>query len=1052
MARMDPILRHAITPPVFDRGKFHRARLVDEIHANTPRKLIVIAAPAGYGKTTLLADFTAHTDSRACWVRLTEADQDVMRLDRTLLASLERRYRRLRGKLNLESLIGSEPEALARILAELIEEHIDETFVIILDDIHLMNHSSQVLRYLDAFLDVLPEQVTLVVSGREVPEISLAKLMADGNLAGLGPHDLALDEAELRSLAKERFGSELKDQQIQEIMDVTRGWVTGVLLSGRLGEGRSDGWLDGTRPMVYEYLASVVLNRQPDDMRRFMLDTAVLPVMTADACDATFERSDSDRYLRRLVSQGLFVTTTGESPKTYEYHPQFRQFLLEVLKGGDERRLNRYRRRAAQYLAEHGLIEPAIGLYMEAGSVGKAASLADKNARELYVMGRWGTLEQWGERLRELGASTPRVFLYLAITYSSQGKQNDAEEALRDVKRMTGTGTAKTVRAHAECIRGLIAHHRGQPDLVMQAADKAEELLSGVRNRRLRALCLRLKGLAAATDSGDLPQAERLAAQSVKLLRKTTEKHALAAALIDLSNIQAAMGRAMETHATSLEAHEILAEIGSPLGLAMSFNNLAFDAHARGNYEEALELYQGALNHSRLAAASWLEVSVLYGQADLFNDLNLALQAAELYAQGLSLATREERQSLMRFGCIRTAVLHRRRGGNSLALEWVKRAMELTDEGSPLPSIQIQVAAVEAKASPQGALSRLNLLLESSSDRLDASEMALALYFKAAAEYLAGDPAASIACFGEALDWAGSRGTEQELAGELLHNEELQEFLRSRLKDNPVLAIVLQRVATMQAVGQKYQELDEDLGPAVEHELMALGQATVARNGEELADLTPFTRELLFYLVDHQRVDRDVLIERFWPEYPPGRQTANLHTAVYALRRAIGKETIVCDGSVYSVYQDHDVEYDVARFERAATIADTLPLGDPRKLFALTEAINSYGGPYLPEFGSNWVSERRRALELRFIDLVATYADEALLRDQPLRAISTLREALKIDPTRDDLNLRILEALGRLGRRSEIVSHYERYVRQLADELGLDPSESVRDAYTRLIS
>jgi DNA-binding SARP family transcriptional activator len=233
--------------------------------------------------------------------------------------------------------------------------------------------------------------------------------------------------------------------------------------------------------------------------------------------------------------------------------------------------------------------------------------------------------------------------------------------------------------------------------------------------------------------------------------------------------------------------------------------------------------------------------------------------------------------------------------------------------------------------------------------------------------------------------------------------------------------------------------------------MLGLGQGIVMRDDETLSALTPFARELLFYIVDHQRVEREILVETFWPDYPPGRQTSNLHTAVYALRRAIGKEAILFDGSVYELSPAFPIEYDVLRFERTAAVADNLPHGDPRRLFALTEAINSYAGPFLSEFASQWVTERRRVLEMRYLDLAASYADEALLRSQPLRAVNTLRRALRIDPYRDDLNLRMLEALGRLGRRSEIVSHYQQYVRLLADELGLDPPYALRDAYTRLI-
>ncbi|MCJ7569019.1 MAG: bacterial transcriptional activator domain-containing protein, partial [Anaerolineales bacterium] len=100
----------------------------------------------------------------------------------------------------------------------------------------------------------------------------------------------------------------------------------------------------------------------------------------------------------------------------------------------------------------------------------------------------------------------------------------------------------------------------------------------------------------------------------------------------------------------------------------------------------------------------------------------------------------------------------------------------------------------------------------------------------------------------------------------------------------------------------------------------------------------------------------------------------------------------------------------------------------------------------------DWVLERRRTLELRYLDLLAQHAQEAMMRDQPARALQTLRQALEIDPYRDDTNMHFLEALGRLGRRSEVVEHYQRYVRLLSNELGLDPPDAVRELYTRLIS
>jgi len=267
-----------------------------------------------------------------------------------------------------------------------------------------------------------------------------------------------------------------------------------------------------------------------------------------------------------------------------------------------------------------------------------------------------------------------------------------------------------------------------------------------------------------------------------------------------------------------------------------------------------------------------------------------------------------------------------------------------------------------------------------------------------------------------------------------------------------VLSVVFRRIDTLRATAQQYQQPEQtDEGMHILR-FESLGKGELQNAPSDLNNLKPLAREVLFFLLDNQPVERDLLLETFWPHYPPGRQVANLHTAIYSLRRLLGKEMIQFENSAYSLKSEQHVEYDVERFERAARVAEGLPLGDPRRMFALTEAISSYSGPFLPEFDSDWVVERRRLLELRYLDLLGQHAQEALVRDQPDRALRTLRQALELDPLRDDTNLRYLEALGRLGRRSELVDHYQEYTRLLSKELGLDPPEEVRELYTRLIS
>lgn len=1052
MPPRDPLIRHAITPPTFDRSKLSRERLVDAIHANVPRKLIAIAAPPGYGKTTLLAEFGAQTDLAVCWFRLSEGDWDVMRFAQVLAASLQERFRRLRGQPDLTALATASPEALAIAFTSLIDERVSETFVIVLDDVHLINHSLPVQAFMDRFLETLPEQACVIAAGREVLEVSLAKLMAEGNLAGLGPHDLALTREELAELSQVQFGASLSEQEVDHVLEETRGWITGVVMSGAIADASLGSLLGVGRPMVYEYLASVVLNRQPDDLRRFALDSSVLPVMTSEACDHVLQRSDSQRQLTRLVRKGLFLTATDSTPRFYEYHPLFRKFLIESLEGSDLRRLKRLRLAAAKYLEAEGAPEQAVELYLDAGSPSRAAKLAEGRARSLMFTGQIHTMETWADRLEKNGANAPDLLLYLTEAQLNRGNTEAAAAALSRAEGMFTSKTKILTRAHAEISRARIALNHEDPQQIQRSVKKASKLHERKSTRFQRAMCLRLSAWAEVIGKRDHEAAEALAKQAVSLLGGVGDKYALGTAMIDLGVFQYARGKTKEANATNLRAVEWLEEHGEPSVLALAYSNRASDLHAQGQFQDALGLFQEALKCARRAAHQGHEARVLLGQADVFNDLGLALQAAELYGHGLTLATQLDNVPLIRYGCVQTSALHRRRGGASLAHEWLKRAVATTEGGEPTISAIIQMAALECEAAPDHATNTLRELLEGKDGALEASERVLAQYFLAKAAFKAGDLPAATAAIEQALTYAGASGEEQVLAAELAIAPAMLEFTASVLGSDPVFSVVVNRMDTMQALAQQFQVVEQDQVASYSIEIAALGTAQVKVDGREAAELKPLTRELLIYLIDNQRVSRDQIVEAFWPHHPPGRQTSSLHTAVYSIRRALGKDVVLLDGMVYSLAPEQPIEYDVIRFEHAAGLAESLPRGDPRRMFALTEAVNSYRGRFLPEFSSEWVTERRRSLELRYLDLLALHSEEALVRNQPDKAAHSLREALRLDPYRDDINEEYLKVLHQLGRRGEVVTHYQQYVRALADDLGLDPPPALRKLYDRLIS
>ena len=1053
-SRIDPFVRHAITPPLFGKGKVHRARLVDLMLSHISKKLIVIAAPAGYGKTTLLADFAAHADIPVCWIQLPDHPVDLAYLVKLLRSSLNRRYRRLRGRPKDVELSGLNPEARARTFADLVEEEIDDPFVIVIDEIHVANGSKDLARFIDNLVQLVPRQVTTIVAGREPPEISLAKLMASGDLAGIGPQDLALTREELLELVQGNYPSENLAGVVDNLLQDTAGWITGVVLSRELAKASGNPPQLQARPMVYEYLASVVLSRVREDLRRFMRESSILRIMTVASCDVVLQSEDSARYLSKIAKQGLFVSESQEAPKTYEYHPLFRKFLLSELEEHDAKRIIQLRRRAARYEEREGTPEEAVGLYLDAGDVRSARRLADNLARDMAKAERVKTLEVWSDALRRLNASSIPVLRVLAISHLDRGSVDRAEKLLAEIDDLISERTPSHQRGGVEILRGLIAYRRGNYEEVKLSAERAEAVLRPRDSEYVHlGMSRRLKALAASAGGDGLRLAETFAEEAVAFLQRAGEAYSLAHGLIDLFTYQQLLGKSFDAWKTISKAHRILEALGSPLPLALCTVNLAILMHQRGRFEEALAKFEDAASLARRAGSALIEAQVMISRADLFSELQMFEQAALLFERALEIGSVIGDLEILSRGCIGTSILHRRAGNLNLALGWLTRAAEFVGSHHKLTAaVEIQGAALIVQDNPQLAITRLETVLQSGNRGSSALDLAVSKVWLGYAWNVAGDLEKAQQILGEALERARTFDNEQWIIGELNCTPHLKGFVLSSQEGSRHAERILERLDIMGTFAQQYGVASPREVEPSRLDIRGFGRGSVKHGHKSLPILKPLHRDVLFYIIDRQRADRDRLAEEFWPDQPTGRQAANLHMAVYSLRRALGKTTIVYDGRYYSVGEGLSVQYDVAKFERAASAALHLAPGDPRRYFALTEAMSSFSGRFLEHHDQPWANSRRRELDDLFLRLAELYADEAMQRGNGGTALSAVSRALEIDPLRDGLNSKYFEILGTLGRRSELVASYARYVKLLSEELGLDPPPQVRALYSRLIS
>ncbi|MEX2030116.1 MAG: BTAD domain-containing putative transcriptional regulator [Anaerolineales bacterium] len=1047
-------LKHAIAPPLFGKGKLHRSRLVDRLLGDLDKKLIVIAAPAGYGKTTLVADFAMHVELPVCWIRLFPGISETADLAQALRLSLNVRFRRLAGRPGLKGLSGVGPRGLAGIFADLIESEIQGQFVLAIDDVHEANDSAELLAFFDEFIDRQPSNLTTIVAGREPPQISLAKLMANGALGGLGPHDLALTRDEAVGILSPTHGGDDLEKVAEALIEQTKGWITGILLSNEVLHKVGSAAISGGQPLVFDYLATVVFNRLPEEMRTFLREASVLRIMTAKACDAVLVRKDSSRLLARLLQSGLFVTESEGEQRTYEFHPLFREFLRAQLTSIDARRGSALIRRAADYLAAGGAVEDAVHLFIEAGEIGRARAIAEADSERAFREGRINTLEEWDAALAQHGHPSITVLTLLAQGYADRGNIESSEGALQRIDSIPPKKAKRQTVAQIETVRGLIAFRKGMYKEAEAAGSLAERLLARTRKGHIhRGMAKRLRALAMAAGDEELVKVVAIAKDAVQDLDKAGDPYALAQGLVDLHSFQVQGGDQLGAIQSIERAHRLLLPIGAPVPLAMVVGNLAVVNHLRGRYEQSMAEFDRGLTLARLCASSLVEGQLLLSQAELFTDLGMNLQAGQVFQSALEIASRIGDIELLAYGCLGASNLHRRAGNRALAQEWVTRALEFAKAYERLKSSAvIQKAMLQVPTAPKEASEILSRVLDEARPKAELRDQVTAFLYLGFAQSLLGNRVSSVRGFAMSLQIAVSSGLEQVFASELAWNDVLfKEILRVSPAPHGLVAIG-ERMELMKAVGRRYQPKAES-EPLPPHLLVrAFGRGVVMLHGSNLSGLKPLHRQILFYILDNEQAPKESIVEEFWPNAETGRKAANLHMAIYSLRRALGKTSIAFDGSRYSLVEELKTEYDVAKFEKAALVASHLAPGDPRKYFALTEAAGLYGGEFLVGDGSNWARARRGSLDATFTRIAEAYAEEAVQRGNRPSAIEVLRRALDVDPYNDNLNLKYLELLGGMGRRTDVVSHYARYVRLLGDELGLEPPATLREAYDRLIS
>jgi LuxR family transcriptional regulator, maltose regulon positive regulatory protein len=442
------LLRTKLRPPVPRAGLVPRASLQVRLQAGLQGKLCLISAPAGFGKTTLLAQWCAVAGAgRVAWVSLDEGDNDPTRFWTYVVEAL-RTVEPGVGKAALAALRRPGADLDRAVLPSLLNElgAVGSRLVLVLDDYHLVS-SAACQQTLGLFLDHLPAGVHVVLSTRADPALPLARMRARGELAEIRVVGLEFTHQEASALLNGSMGLRLASADVEHLVARTEGWPAGLVLAGLSLRGRPDpsafvAAFHGDNRHVADYLAAEVLARQPARVRTFLLRTSVLERLSGPLCDAVLKDEEAAGLLGEVARSNLFLMPLDDHGEWYRFHQLFAELLRLELGDRDPGLLPVLHRRAAAWHRQAGNITEAIGHATAAGELSEAAALIARHWLACWRGGQRATVARWLQGLPEqaVTASPPVAFVAAWIGGFSGAAKPQTEHWLVAVEDETWEG------------------------------------------------------------------------------------------------------------------------------------------------------------------------------------------------------------------------------------------------------------------------------------------------------------------------------------------------------------------------------------------------------------------------------------------------------------------------------------------------------------------------------------------------------------------------------------------------------------------------------------
>jgi LuxR family maltose regulon positive regulatory protein len=569
----DQVLATKINIPQTRRDHLARSRLIVRLDEGMARAVTLVCTPAGFGKTSLLADWAARAGWPVAWLSLDPEDSNPARFWRYVVVALDRAFGGI-GERVLPLLSPVHVQSGQGVVTALINEFVaaPEELALVLDDYHTMQ--SQAIHDDMAFLlSHLPPQLHVVITSRTDPPLPVARLRAAGQLAELRAADLRFTLQESSVLLREVWGLDLAPEALAALEGRTEGWAVGLQLAALALRERPDAdaflrAFAGTHRYVLDYLSEEVLERQPKRVRTFLLRSSILERLSGPICRAVTGDPDSQDILEGIERANLFLIPLDEERRWYRFHHLFADLLRARLQRAEAGRVPELHQRAAEWCEQHGLIDEAIHHALRSGDGTWAARLVEQHLGETLGRDERALLERWLSRLpHETVRSRPALCLAEGLRQLFLGRLDAVERLLEQAERavdhgqgpaefgvLTEVGMVAEVAAAIALLRSELAGVRGDPEQMAEYARSAlAEMAEDEHGPRFWARWL--AEAEAEWMRGRLAEAERASAELLAEGRAAPDPHPGMVAPFPLGQLQQERGRltaALRTHREGL--------------------------------------------------------------------------------------------------------------------------------------------------------------------------------------------------------------------------------------------------------------------------------------------------------------------------------------------------------------------------------------------------------------------------------------------------------------------------------------------------------------------